>query len=295
MARRVIAALALTMLMAGCGATPGAKDDARRKRRRRRPRWRRPARHLEGRRCHADRLGPEGPRRPEEADRGAQQGVHGEVPERQDRAHREVLRDLIKTVKLAASGPKAPDVVQANQGRPIMGEMVKAGLLSPVTDYAKTYGWDARYSPMLLDLNKFSSDGKEFGSGDLYGLSQMGEIVGVFYNKTMVADAADDARRVRGVAAGGQGPGQDPDPVRQPREVAWDPQLRERARADRRQAGDPRLRVRQGRGVVRQPAVHRAAPRRSRSGSTRATSTRTSTAPTTTRRGRRSPRARART
>jgi raffinose/stachyose/melibiose transport system substrate-binding protein len=96
------------------------------------------------------------------------------------------FEDLIKTVKLAASGDDAPDVVQANQGRPIMGEMVKAGLIRPVTDYAKVYGWEERYSPLLLDLNKFSSDGKEFGSGDLYGLSQMGEIVGVFYNKSKV-------------------------------------------------------------------------------------------------------------
>ena len=89
------------------------------------------------------------------------------------------FEDLIKTVKLAASGDDAPDVVQANQGRPIMGEMVKAGLIRPATDYAKVYGWEDRYSPLLLDLNKFSTDGKEFGSGELYGLSQMGEIGGV--------------------------------------------------------------------------------------------------------------------
>ena len=203
------------------------------------------------------------------------------------------FEDLIKTVKLAASGPKAPDVVEANQGRPIMGEMVKAGLLRPVTDYAKIYGWDDRYSPLLLDLNKFSSDGKEFGSGDLYGLSQMGEIVGVYYNKTMVPTPPTTLDEFEASLQEFKDAGRDPDPVRQPREVARHPQLRERARADRRQAGDPRLRVRQGRGVVRQPAVHRRAPRRSRSGSTRATSTRTSTAPTTTRRGRRSPRARA--
>jgi raffinose/stachyose/melibiose transport system substrate-binding protein len=94
--------------------------------------------------------------------------------------------DLQTTLKLAVSGPKAPDVVEANQGRPIMGELVKAGMLRPLTDYAKVYGWEDRYSPLLLDLNKFSSDGKEFGSGDLYGLSQMGEIVGVYYNKKKV-------------------------------------------------------------------------------------------------------------
>jgi raffinose/stachyose/melibiose transport system substrate-binding protein len=39
---------------------------------------------------------------------------------------------------------------------------------------------------VLLDLNRFSSDGATFGDGDLYGLSQMGEIVGMFYNREKV-------------------------------------------------------------------------------------------------------------
>jgi raffinose/stachyose/melibiose transport system substrate-binding protein len=67
-----------------------------------------------------------------------------------------------------------------------MGALVTAGLLRPLDDYAKVYGWRDRYSPTLLSLNSFSSDGKDFGSGNLYGLSQMGEIVGLFYNKTKV-------------------------------------------------------------------------------------------------------------
>jgi raffinose/stachyose/melibiose transport system substrate-binding protein len=96
--------------------------------------------------------------------------------------------DLNKTLKLAVSGPNAPDVVEANQGRPIMGELVKAGMLRPITDYAKLYGWRDRYSSALLSLNSFSKDGKDFGSGDLYGLSQMGEIVGVYYDKTKVTN-----------------------------------------------------------------------------------------------------------
>jgi raffinose/stachyose/melibiose transport system substrate-binding protein len=54
--------------------------------------------------------------------------------------------------------------------------------------YAKVYDWPSRYSSLLLDLNKFSPDAVQFGSGNLYGLSQMGEIVGVFYNKKKVAD-----------------------------------------------------------------------------------------------------------
>jgi raffinose/stachyose/melibiose transport system substrate-binding protein len=98
------------------------------------------------------------------------------------------FEDLNRTLKLAVSGPDAPDVVQANQGRPVMGTLVSGGLLQPLDPYAEAFAWDDRYSDLLLELNRFSSDGKEFGSGDLYGLSQMGEIVGVFYNKSKVSE-----------------------------------------------------------------------------------------------------------
>src|SRR3954447_14258812 len=96
------------------------------------------------------------------------------------------FNDLNTTLKLAVSGSKAPDVVEANQGRQVMGQLVKGGLLKPLDAYADAYGWQSRYSKVLLDLNRFSDDGKQFGSGSLYGLSQMGEIVGVFYNKEKV-------------------------------------------------------------------------------------------------------------
>lgn len=95
--------------------------------------------------------------------------------------------DLNTTLKLAVSGSKAPDVVEANQGRQVMGQLVKGGLLTPLDAYADAYGWGDRYSKVLLDLNRFSDDGKQFGSGSLYGVSQMGEIVGVFYNKDKVS------------------------------------------------------------------------------------------------------------
>jgi raffinose/stachyose/melibiose transport system substrate-binding protein len=96
--------------------------------------------------------------------------------------------DLNMTLKLAVSGDKAPDVVQANQGRPVMGQLVKGGLLRPLDGYAEAYGWADRYAPLLLDLNRFSPDGAEFGVGRLYGLSQMGEIVGVFYDRDKVSE-----------------------------------------------------------------------------------------------------------
>ena len=141
--------------------------------------------------------------------------------------------DLNKTLKLAVSGPNAPDVVQANQGRPIMGTLVKGGLLEPLDPYAEAFGWEDRWSPLLLDLNKFSSDGDEFGSGNLYGALADGRDRRRLLQQEQGLRAAQDARRVRSVAQGGQGRRRHPDPVRQPRRVARHPRVRDRARAER--------------------------------------------------------------
>jgi raffinose/stachyose/melibiose transport system substrate-binding protein len=94
--------------------------------------------------------------------------------------------DLKTTLKLALSSNTPPDVVQANQGYPDMGAFIQAGLLQNVDRYAKAYDWNSRYPKALLDLNRFSSDGKTWHTGDLYGVSQTGELVGVYYNKALL-------------------------------------------------------------------------------------------------------------
>jgi raffinose/stachyose/melibiose transport system substrate-binding protein len=93
------------------------------------------------------------------------------------------FNDLKTTLKLALSGANPPDVVQANQGYPDMVAFVKAGLLRPLDDYAGIYGWNTRYPSVLLNPNRVSVDGTRFGTGRLYGVSQAGEFVGVYYNK----------------------------------------------------------------------------------------------------------------
>ncbi len=97
--------------------------------------------------------------------------------------------DLKTTLKLALSGDNPPDVVQANQGYPDMGAFVKAGLLRPVDDYADLYKWNDYYPSSLLKLNSFSSDGKKWQGDDLYGVSQTGELVGLYYNKAVLQKA----------------------------------------------------------------------------------------------------------
>jgi raffinose/stachyose/melibiose transport system substrate-binding protein len=91
--------------------------------------------------------------------------------------------DLQTTLKLAASGPNPPDVVEANNGYSAMGPLVQAKLLLSLDKYVGRYGWSKRYSAGIRRMNMFSTDGKRFGTGSLFGLPMTGEVVGVFYNK----------------------------------------------------------------------------------------------------------------
>jgi raffinose/stachyose/melibiose transport system substrate-binding protein len=91
--------------------------------------------------------------------------------------------DLGTTLRLALSGNDAPDVVQANNGRADMGKFVQAQQLVALDPWAKAYGWTDRYPGSVLQYSRYSADGKTFGDGNIYGLPQVGEIVGIFYNK----------------------------------------------------------------------------------------------------------------
>ena len=61
--------------------------------------------------------------------------------------------DFEATIKLALSSPNPPDVTQINQGYGDVAIFAEAGLLRPLDDYAKAYGWASRYNPALLAQN----------------------------------------------------------------------------------------------------------------------------------------------
>ena len=58
--------------------------------------------------------------------------------------------DLQATLKLAASSPNPPDVVEANNGYSAMGPLVKANLLLSLNKYAAKYGWNSRFSETTI-------------------------------------------------------------------------------------------------------------------------------------------------
>ena len=91
--------------------------------------------------------------------------------------------DLKQQVTLALGGSDVPDVVQVNNARGDMGQFVSAGQLTDLTGYAEAYGWEDRFTDSVLSKVRYSSDARTFGDGNLYGLPQTGEIVGIFYSQ----------------------------------------------------------------------------------------------------------------
>lgn len=91
--------------------------------------------------------------------------------------------DLQRTLRNAITSDEAPDVVQANNGRSDMGAFVENGLLQSLDGYAEAYGWTERFPESVRSLASYTEDGSTFGEGNLYGLPQVGEVVGVWVNK----------------------------------------------------------------------------------------------------------------
>ncbi len=98
------------------------------------------------------------------------------------------LADTQLTLKLALSGGGGPIVAGVNQGFGDMGTLVKEKDILPLDGVADAYGWQKRFSPTLLDRNRWSDKGA-FGTGQLYGVAGLGEMVGLFYNKTLLDQA----------------------------------------------------------------------------------------------------------
>lgn len=89
--------------------------------------------------------------------------------------------DYYATLKLALSSPNAPDVAQGGQGWTSDGTLVKAGLIVPVDNYAKAYGWDGRGYGAMNEL-RLNSTGSIWGAGRLWGLAHYAAPVGFFYH-----------------------------------------------------------------------------------------------------------------
>ena len=108
--------------------------------------------------------------------------------------------DLNTTLKLAVSGPKAPDVVRPTRAARSWASSSRAGCCGRWTPTPTPTAGPTASRRRCWTSTASRPTASSSASGNLYGVSQMGEIVGVYYNKDKVASAAGDVRRVRGAA-----------------------------------------------------------------------------------------------
>jgi len=95
--------------------------------------------------------------------------------------------DILTTEKLQASAPTPPDILITNGGYALLGPLVAAGLMKALDDYATAYGWDKRFPEGINRQQRFSTDGKTYGTGSLYTVAPTATYVGLFVHKANLA------------------------------------------------------------------------------------------------------------
>jgi raffinose/stachyose/melibiose transport system substrate-binding protein len=98
------------------------------------------------------------------------------------------LDELQDTLPRVVESDQGPAVAQVNNGESLMGPMIRAGQLVDITSYVDEYGWAQDLPEGLLARNMYSADGTEFGTGQLWGVSAEAEIVGFYYNKSILEE-----------------------------------------------------------------------------------------------------------
>lgn len=93
-----------------------------------------------------------------------------------------------QNAKITLTGNDVPDVIEFNKGNADGGQLAGQGLLSPLTDQVKEYGWDEKVTGSMQAFAKYDEQGLA-GSGDWYGVPNIGEYVMFYYNKDLFAEA----------------------------------------------------------------------------------------------------------
>jgi len=193
MRRRLLAALpaALAIAAAGCGGTPGQdkpnEDTAGT-----------PAEQVKT--DGFEDLGPvtlnvvsgEGSGGPREALKALTEQFEQKYPNVTVKISFRDTASWFKQAKLVAASDTPPDVFAGNQGYQVDGELVKAGLILPLDEYAKAYGWGDSFTEETLQQFKWTEDGRTFGEGTVWGVAQTGQSTGVFANLAKLRAAGVD-------------------------------------------------------------------------------------------------------
>lgn len=98
------------------------------------------------------------------------------------------LEEQTDKLPLALStASSAPTVTQTNEGFGSMGRLVTDKELVPLTSLNAKYNWYKTVGKLSIQFNSFTPNGKTFGVGTCYGIPDSGSLVGIYYNKALLA------------------------------------------------------------------------------------------------------------
>lgn len=93
-----------------------------------------------------------------------------------------------KNAKLMLAGNDVPDLMEFNKGNADGGQLAAQGLMANLTPQVKKYGWDKKVTGAMQSLALYNSLGNA-GSGNWYGIPNIGEYVTMYYNKELFKKA----------------------------------------------------------------------------------------------------------
>jgi raffinose/stachyose/melibiose transport system substrate-binding protein len=97
---------------------------------------------------------------------------------------RKTFDQIQQTGQMILNSSDVPDVMEINKGNATAGLYAKQGLLTDLTEVAAERGWDKILSPSIQTTSRYDENGI-MGSGQLYGVTNYGEFVMVYYNKDL--------------------------------------------------------------------------------------------------------------
>jgi len=97
------------------------------------------------------------------------------------------FEQMEETAKMILNSNDVPDVMEINKGNATAGLYSSEGLLTDLTDEAQARGWDEIMGESFQATCRYDDKGT-MGLGNLYGVTNYGEFVMVYYNKDMFAE-----------------------------------------------------------------------------------------------------------
>ena len=95
------------------------------------------------------------------------------------------FEQIQQTSQMVLNSSSAPDLIEINKGAGNAGTFAVDGLLTDMTAEATKRGWDKILSPSIQTTCRYDPKTGIMGSGNLYGVTDYGEFVMLYFNQDM--------------------------------------------------------------------------------------------------------------